>query len=61
VVCSTHGELRLAYRVLVGKPVGIVPFGRSGRRAEDNIKIDLVVELRIILRSGCRAEDNIKI
>jgi hypothetical protein len=34
---------------------------RSGRRAEDNFKIDVVVELNIILRSGRRAEDNIKI
>jgi hypothetical protein len=34
---------------------------RSGRRAEDNIKIDLVVERRIILRSGRRADDNVKI
>jgi hypothetical protein len=34
---------------------------RSGRRAEDDIKIDVGVELRIILRSGRRAEDTLKI
>jgi len=29
------------YRVLVGKPEGKRPLGRSRRRWEDNIKIDL--------------------
>ena len=36
---STYG----AYRVLVGKPEGKRPFGRSRRRWEDTIKIDLRV------------------
>jgi hypothetical protein len=35
------GEKRNAYRVLVGKPVGKRPLGRSRRRWEDNIKIAL--------------------
>ena len=35
------GERRSAYRVLVGKPEGKRPFGRSRRRREDNIKMDL--------------------
>jgi hypothetical protein len=34
-------ERRAVYRVLVGKPEGKRPFGRPGRRWEDNIKIDL--------------------
>jgi hypothetical protein len=35
------GERRGAYRTLVGKPEGTRPLGRSRRRWEDNIKIDL--------------------
>jgi hypothetical protein len=38
--CSTYGERRGAYRVLVGKPEGGRIFGRPRRRWEDNIKID---------------------
>jgi hypothetical protein len=29
------------YRVLVGKPEGKRPLGRTGRRWEDNIEMDL--------------------
>jgi hypothetical protein len=32
---------RSVYRVLVGKPEGKRPLGRSRRRWEDNIKMDL--------------------
>jgi hypothetical protein len=39
--CSTNGETRNAYRVLVGKPEGKRPLGRPGSRWVDNIKIDL--------------------
>jgi hypothetical protein len=39
--CSTYGERRGAYRVLVGKPEGRRPFGRPRNRWEDNIKTDL--------------------
>jgi hypothetical protein len=39
--CSTHGEGRGVYRVLVGKPEGKRPLGRPRRRWEDNIKMDL--------------------
>ena len=35
------GERRGVYRVLVGKPEGRKPLGRSRRRLEDNIKMDL--------------------
>jgi hypothetical protein len=35
------GEGRGAYRVLVGRPEGRRPLGRSRRRWEDNIKMDL--------------------
>jgi hypothetical protein len=38
---STHGERRGVYRVLVGKPEGERPLGRSRRRWEDNIKMGL--------------------
>jgi len=36
------GERRGAYRVLVEKPEGKRPLGRSRRRWEDNIKMDLL-------------------
>jgi hypothetical protein len=39
--CSTYGEKRGAYRILVGRPEGRRPFGRPRRRWEDNIKMDL--------------------
>jgi hypothetical protein len=35
------GEGRGVYRVLVGRPEGKRPLGRSRHRWEDNIKIDL--------------------
>jgi hypothetical protein len=39
--CSTNGEKRNVYRVLVGKPEGKRPLGRSRRRWVDNIRMDL--------------------
>jgi hypothetical protein len=36
------GEKRNAYRLLVGKPEGRRPLGRSRRRWVDNISMDLV-------------------
>jgi hypothetical protein len=36
------GEKRNVYRLLVGKPEGRRPLGRSRRRWLDNIRIDLV-------------------
>jgi hypothetical protein len=44
------GERRGAYRVLVGKPEGRRPLGRSRRRWEANIKTDL-------LEVGCGCVD----
>jgi hypothetical protein len=35
------GKKRGGYRVLVGKPEGKRPLGRTRRRWEDNIKMDL--------------------
>jgi hypothetical protein len=35
------GEMRDAYKILVGKPDGNRPIGRPRRRWEDNIKMDL--------------------
>jgi hypothetical protein len=40
--CSTNGEKRNAYRLLVGKPEGRRPLGTPRRRWLDNIRIDLV-------------------
>ena len=48
--CSTYRERRGVYRVLVGKPEGNRPLGRSRSRWEDNIKIDLQ-------EVGCRGID----
>jgi hypothetical protein len=39
--CSTNGENRDAYTILVGKPEGKRPLGTPRRRRMDNIKIDL--------------------
>jgi hypothetical protein len=39
--CSADGEEIVVYRVLVGKPEGKRPLGRSRRRWEDNIMMDL--------------------
>jgi hypothetical protein len=36
--CSTYGEGRGVYRVLVGKPEGKRPLGRPRHRWEDNIR-----------------------
>jgi hypothetical protein len=40
--CSSNGEKRNAYRLLVGKPEGKRPVGRPRHRWVDNIKICLV-------------------
>jgi hypothetical protein len=40
--CSTNGEKRNAYRLLVAKPEGRRPLGRPRRRWVDNIRMDLV-------------------
>jgi hypothetical protein len=39
--CSTNGEERNAYRILMGKPEGKRPLGRPRRRWVNNIKMDL--------------------
>ena len=39
--CSTYGERRGVYKVLVVEPKGKRPLGRARRRWEDNIKMDL--------------------
>jgi hypothetical protein len=38
--CSTKGEKRNPYRILVGRPEEKRPLGRPRRRWVDNIKID---------------------
>jgi hypothetical protein len=35
------GEVKYAFKILVGKPEGKRPLGRSRRRWEDNIKMNL--------------------
>jgi hypothetical protein len=34
-------EIRYEYKILVGKPEGMRPLGRSWRRCEDKIRMDL--------------------
>jgi len=48
------GERRCVYGVLVGKPEGKIPLGRSRRRWEDDIKMDL-------LKMGCGIMDWIEL
>jgi hypothetical protein len=43
--CSTYGERRGTYRVLVKRPEGKIRLGRHRRRLEDNIKMDLQEEV----------------
>ena len=52
--CYTMEEMRGAYSVLVGKPEGKRPLGRSRRRWEDNNKVDLQ-------EVGCGGVDRIDI
>jgi hypothetical protein len=40
--CSTNGEKRNAYRLLVGKPKGRRSVGRPRRRWVDNSRVELV-------------------
>jgi hypothetical protein len=40
--CSTNGEKRNAYTLLVGKPEGRRPLGRRRRWWVNNIRMDLV-------------------
>jgi hypothetical protein len=37
--CGTHGEMRSAFKILVGKPEGKKPLGRLARRCEDSVKM----------------------
>jgi hypothetical protein len=39
--CSTNGDKRNAYRILVGKPEGKSPAGKPRRGWVNNIKMDL--------------------
>ena len=39
--CSTYGESRVLYRVLVGKPDGKRPLGKLRLSWEDNFKMNL--------------------
>jgi hypothetical protein len=39
--CGTHGRRKKAYKVLVGKPEGKIPFGRPRHRWEEWVRIDL--------------------
>jgi hypothetical protein len=41
MACSTNGEKRNVYRILVGNPEDKRPLGRPRRRWVDNIKINL--------------------
>jgi hypothetical protein len=41
--CSTYGEKRGAYMILVGRREGRRPLGRRRRTWEDNIKMDYQV------------------
>ena len=44
-------EGRSAFKILTGQPTGKRPFGRTSRRWEDNIRVDLK-EININMRNG---------
>jgi hypothetical protein len=52
--CSSDGESRGVYMVLVGKPEGKRPLGITRRRWEDNIMMDLK-------KVGCESVDWIEL
>jgi len=56
--CAGHiacmGEIRNAYKILVGKPEGKRPLGGHRHRWEDNIKMDLWE-----LRGMCRLDSSV--
>jgi hypothetical protein len=39
--CSTHGDMRNGYKILVGEPEGKRPLRRPRHRWEGNIRMDL--------------------
>ena len=47
--CSTYGEMRGAYRVLVGKPEGNIPLGR--------IRVDVRIILKCITKGDMMGVD----
>ena len=44
--CSTYGERRSVHKILVVKPEGKRPLGRSRRRWKDNIKTEIYIQCR---------------
>jgi hypothetical protein len=48
--CRARGEMRNVHRILIGRPEGKRPLGRSRRGMEDNIKMDTV-------KTGCEVVD----
>jgi hypothetical protein len=40
--CSTNGDNRNAYKIMVGRPEGKRPLRRPRRRWLDNVKMDLI-------------------
>jgi hypothetical protein len=50
--CSTNGEKRNVYRLLIGKPEGRRPLGRPRLRWLDNIKMDLDGLVWLRIRTG---------
>jgi hypothetical protein len=51
-LCSTNGEKRNAYKLLVGKPEGKRPLGRPRRRWVDNIRMDLGEVGKVVMWAG---------
>jgi hypothetical protein len=48
--CSTNGEKRNVYRILVGKLEGKKPLRRTRHRWVDNIKMDIMRDRRGLYR-----------
>ena len=44
-------EGRNAFKILAGKPIGMRPLGRPGRRWEDNIRMGLGLKTLVFTRN----------
>jgi hypothetical protein len=47
--CSSHGNMNISYEILVGKSEGKRPLGRTKRRWNNNIKMDIKIKGYVVV------------